>query len=390
MTRDIAFLLIAILLSTSCRNGSEERKDTGWQFFSRPAAENADASIELSRKHRRLHEAADTFFERVLVPADFNGGMILAKNGAIVFERYRGLERLDRPDSMDASSPLHIASVSKTFTAMAVLRLHEEGRLDMDDKVAARLTGFPFPDITIKDLLNHRSGLPNYVHFMEDLGWDPDSLLTNEKLLRFIADKREILKVNPPGRHFSYSNTNYALLALVIERVAGKPYAEHMKEAIFRPLGMNDTFVFGMDKSDYAIPSYDHKGKPEPFDFLDAVYGDKNIYSTPRDLLKWDRTLYPGGMFSVETLDSAFKGYSNEKPGIRNYGLGWRLIEPPAGKKVVFHNGWWHGNNAVFSRLPSDTATVIVLGNRYTRRIYEARNVFRAFEGYGEAAESDE
>jgi CubicO group peptidase (beta-lactamase class C family) len=291
---------------------------------------------------------------------------------------------------MDASSPLHIASTSKTFTSMAVLKLQEEGLIDISDRVDSILPGFPFPGVTVKDLLNHRSGLPNYVHFMESLGWKKDSLLTNSSLLRFMADNRKVLLVNPPGRNFSYSNTNYAILALVIEKVSGKTYAQYLNDTFFRPLGMKDTYVFGTDKKDYAIPSYDQKDRMEPFGFLDAVYGDKNVYSTPRDLLRWDRALYPGRMFSQSVLDSAFKGYSYEKPGIRNYGLGWRLLEPENGKKVVFHNGWWHGNNSVFWRLTSDSATIIVLGNRFSRRIYDAVRISDALEGYREANESEE
>jgi CubicO group peptidase (beta-lactamase class C family) len=153
---------------------------------------------------------------------------------------------------------------------------------------------------------------------------------------------------------------------------------------------MDNTFVFSTDKADYVIPSYDWRNRQIAFSFLDAVYGDKNIYSTPRDLLKWDQALYTDQLFRKETLDMAFAGYSFEKPGKRNYGLGWRLYEFPGGKKVIYHNGWWHGNNVVFSRLPQDSATIIVMGNKFTRRIYEARKIYTAFEGYGRADDGDE
>jgi CubicO group peptidase (beta-lactamase class C family) len=389
MTRPFSIALLAIL-AVACSETEVKTPDLGNELTGSPEYPIRLADKKEVRKHHRLYESTDTFYEKVLVPADFNGGIIVAKNGIILYERYRGLERLDRSDSMDASSPLHIASTSKTFTSMAVLKLQEEGLIDISDRVDSILPGFPFPGVTVKDLLNHRSGLPNYVHFMESLGWKKDSLLTNSSLLRFMADNRKVLLVNPPGRNFSYSNTNYAILALVIEKVSGKTYAQYLNDTFFRPLGMKDTYVFGTDKKDYAIPSYDQKDRMEPFGFLDAVYGDKNVYSTPRDLLRWDRALYPGRMFSQSVLDSAFKGYSYEKPGIRNYGLGWRLLEPENGKKVVFHNGWWHGNNSVFWRLTSDSATIIVLGNRFSRRIYDAVRISDALEGYREANESEE
>jgi CubicO group peptidase (beta-lactamase class C family) len=239
-------------------------------------------------------------------------------------------------------------------------------------------------------MLNHRSGLPNYVHFMQDPGKPDASPLSNSDILRYMTDNKGRLNIMTPDKHFSYSNTNYALLALVIEKVTGKSYGQHLKETFFRPLGMENTFVFSMDKADYVIPSYDWRGRPINFSYLDAVYGDKNIYSTPRDMLKWDQALGNGQLFQSGTLEGAYSGYSFEKPGNRNYGLGWRIYDHPGGKKVIYHNGWWHGNNVVFSRLPADSATIIVMGNRFTRRIYDARKILNAFDGYGTSIAGDE
>jgi CubicO group peptidase (beta-lactamase class C family) len=92
-----------------------------------------------------------------------------------------------------------------------------------------------------------------------------------------------------------------------------------------------------------AVPSYNWRGQPETFNFLDQVYGDKNIYTTARDLLIWDRALASGLIFNEETLNEAYAPYSNEKPGLRNYGLGWRMNIFPDGNKIIYHNGWWHG-----------------------------------------------
>jgi CubicO group peptidase (beta-lactamase class C family) len=329
----------------------------------------------------RIHDASLSFFREVLLPSRFNGGMLVAHRGRIVFEEYAGKERMDRDEPMDSSSALHLASVSKTFTAMGVLKLQEQGALEIHDSVGRHLPGFPFPDVRIIDLLNHRSGIPNYVHFMESLGWDTQRVLTNRDLLDFIIRNRLRIPVQPADRFFEYSNTNYALLALVIEQASRMSYSEYLRQTFFRPLGMNATYVFSMDMADYAIPSYDHRGRQEPLTFLDAVYGDKNIYSTPRDLLRWDRALSGGRLFKPETLEAAFRPYSHEKPGVRNYGLGWRLYDYPQGSRIIFHNGWWHGNNTVFGRIPEDSATVIVLGNRYNSRIYQARRLYSSILG---------
>lgn len=144
---------------------------------------------------------------------------------------------------------------------------------------------------------------------------------------------------------------------------------------------MNDTYVFTMSRdSATAMPSYDFRGRQEPYTFLDESVGDKNIYSTPEDLLKWDQALYTHQIFSKETLEAAFTPYSNEKKGIRNYGLGWRMNVYPDNRKVIYHNGWWHGNNTVFIRMIQDSVTIIVLGNKYNSFIYKSKNIADVFD----------
>ena len=123
---------------------------------------------------------------------------------------------------------------------------------------------------------------------------------------------------------------------------------------------------------------------------MDEVYGDKNIYSTPRDLLIWHRALSSDMLFTAATLQEAYAPYSNEKPGVKNYGLGWRMNSYPNGKKVIFHNGWWHGNNASFIRLQDEDATIIVLGNRFTYKVYKAYQLVNCFGDYFTVSEDVE
>lgn len=333
----------------------------------------------------KYYNVTQSFYDLYLKPSGFNGAMLVAKNGQVVFEKYCGFKHLNsQKDSIDANTSFHLASVSKTFTGMAVLKLWEEGKLDINNEVSAYLAGFNYPGVTVKTLLNHRSGLPNYVHVMEEKGWDRKVPVTNEDVLNFLVTRKDELMVGRPDRSFTYCNTNYALLALIIEKVSGKKYGDYLKETFFTPLGMENTFVFqpGMETS--VLPSYNWRNQPEAFTYLDQVYGDKNIYSTPRDMLKWDIGLTYGKLFKQSTLDSAYTGYSNEKPGVKNYGLGWRLYLYPDNRKIVYHNGWWHGNNTVFTRLVQDSATVIILGNKYNRRIYDAKKLYTAFGTYGE------
>lgn len=351
-----------------------------------PASGAVDAATA-----ERIRQGSQTFFDTMLLPNGFNGGIIVAKNGKIVFEQYRGTAFINGFDTVTANTPFHIASVSKTFTAMATLKLWEQGKLNIDDEVGKYLPGFNYVGVTVRSLLSHRSGLPNYLHFLEAMGWDKNKFISNEELLQFlIARKAEMVDTWAPNIKFSYCNTNYALLALIIEKVSGKKYGQYLQQQFFKPLGMAHTFVFSLADTLTATTSFDWRGRIMPFNYLDSVYGDKNIYSTPRDLLTWDRALNSGLLFKPETLAQAYAPYSNERPGIKNYGLGWRMNIYPNGKKIIFHNGWWHGNNAVFIRLLQDSATIILVGNKFCRATYKAIQLANLFGDYGLPVEEEE
>lgn len=354
--------------------------------FKKNIAEN----VVLTPKDLELRSSSERFFQQTLLRSRFNGGILVSRNGKIIFEAYNGLTEVLKGDTINSSTSFHLASVSKTFTAMATLMLFDSKSLSIDQPVSAFLPGFPYPKITVRNLLNHRSGLPNYVYFAEDLGWDTKTTLTNSDMLQLMISKSAFLKVGRPDAYFDYCNTNYALLALVIEKVSSLSFSAYLDQTIFKALGMDNSFVFSMDKSENVLPSFKFNNQKEPFMFLDAIYGDKNIYSTPRDMMKWDMALYDTAFISEEIRTEAFNGYSYERKGIKNYGLGWRLYEMPSGKKIIYHNGWWHGNNTVFSRLPQDSTAIIVLGNKFNRSIYQAKRIAGIFDGYGINIEDDE
>ena len=331
-----------------------------------------------------LQAGIKAWYDSVLLSGGFNGGILVAKNGHVIFENYRGNVHIYQQDTITATTPFHIASTSKTFTAMAILKLWQEGKLKLTDEFAQYFPEFNYPGVTIKSLLSHRSGLPNYTYFMDVMNWDKSVYFTNKDLLQFlITHKNEMRNVVPPETHFSYCNTNYALLALLIEKLSGLSYANYLKTNFFEPLHMTHSFVFSIADSNTVTPSYDWKGRLIPLNFLDVVYGDKNIYSTPQDLLKWERGLSASNLFADSTLQAAYQPYSNEKKGTRNYGLGWRLTMPDGANTIIYHNGWWHGNNATFIRLLKDSVTIIVLGNKFNRKIYHAKAMCSLFGNYG-------
>lgn len=326
---------------------------------------------------RNIYEKVSDFYDSTLARTGFNGGFLIAKNGTIIFEKYAGNIRLGQQDPVTDSTRFHIASTSKTFTAMAVLKLAEQGQLNINDSLQKFFPQFPYTGMTVKMLLSQRSGLPNYGYYLEKINWDNNVKVTNMDVLNTLVQYKPDLQY-PINKRFNYSNTNFVLLALIIEKVSGKTYADFLDHTFFKPLHMNNTKVFNWNDSATATPSYMWNGRQEVFNHLDLTYGDKNIYSTVTDLLKWDQALYENRFFKQATLDSAFKPYSNERPGIHNYGLGWRMYTLANNKKIIYHNGWWHGNNATFYRVISEGFTIIILGNKFNRNIYHVKPLIEA------------
>lgn len=313
-----------------------------------------------------------------------NGGFLVARNGQIIFERYNGYANKNEGTTITANTPLHIASVSKVLTATAVLKLVNAGKLDLDQKVNTILKTFPYPDCTVRMLLSHRSGMRNYAYFTDrdKTVWDRHNQLTNKDILNILATK-DIGLESKTGTRFSYCNTNYAMLALIIEKITGLTYKEAMTQMIFKPLGMSNTFVLDNEKDRKKIvPSYKGNGVEIGFDYLDCVYGDKNIYSTPRDLLKFDRARNAPGFLKPELLKQVYTGYSNERKGTKNYGLGIRMINWETGQNFYFHNGWWHGNTSSYIPLQKENVTIIALSNKMTRNTYAVRKLAPIFGDY--------
>jgi CubicO group peptidase (beta-lactamase class C family) len=358
-------------------------KDTTLHYY---PAEQA-----LSKQEFHHYSVASRHFYDSLFSKGFNGSVLVSKNNEIVYERYSGFRSPRvKKDSINEHTAFHLASISKTFTAMAILKLWEEGKLDIHDEVSKYLAGFPFAGTTIKTLLSQRSGLYNYVHFMDQSGWNKRKFLTNGDVLQYVNTHKLQVQGAPPGRHFEYSNTNYALLALIIEKASGQSYPEFINKTFFLPLQMEDSYVFNLSDTGRAMKSFKRSGRPYRLEYLDAVYGDKNIYSTVRDLLKWDMALRSGVLFKQATLDSAYSPYSFEKPGKRNYGLGWRMLLIPNGKKLIYHNGWWHGNRTVLLRMLDEGATIIALCNNDNTRVYVSKKLCDLFGNYQQGKEKFE
>lgn len=387
-------LLATFFLSYSCLTSQDPNYKKSIKLISDTL--NDENKSKLAQEIRVKYEK--------LLGKNFSGEIIVSKNGQIIFEDYKGYINYTTKTPINAESSIHLASISKTFTGMAILKLWEQKKLDLTSTVASLFEGFPYPDVTIEHLLSHRSGLPDYANFMESRKYavkvyknkrgkkvrimkliskeSPFKVgnYNNNDVLSYMFEKRPA-RLAMPNRVFRYCNTNYVLLALIIEKITGKDYPTYMSETIFKPLNMNHTFIFNAKLADKYNPSYDYRLRPYKIEKYDFIYGDKNVYSTARDMVLWDKALSDGSFLAASTLDMAYEPKSPVANNYHNYGFGWRMLLKPNEDKIIYHNGWWHGNNTVFTRLLSNSTSIIILGNRFNKTIYKGKEIASVITG---------
>lgn len=379
-------ILFSVLVLSSCGNDNKTKTVTT------PTVEDTLPKMKPLGPEKKISQAyknsvigrINHFYYKNWPNNSMNGSFLVARNGQIIYEKYNGFANKNEGTKITAETPVQIASVSKVLTATAILKLVNAGKIDLDQKVNTILKTFPYEDCTIRMLLSHRTGMRNYAYFTDHdkSVWDRHNQLTNKDILELLATKNIGLE-SKTGTRFSYCNTNYAMLALIIEKITGLSYKEAMSEMIFKPLGMTHTYVFDDDKDRKTIvPSYKGNGVEIGFDYLDNVYGDKNVFSTVRDLLKFDRARQSPDFLKPELLKQVYTGYSNERKGTKNYGLGIRMINWETGQNYYFHNGWWHGNTSSYITLMKENVTIIALSNKMTRNTYAVRKLAPIFGDY--------
>jgi CubicO group peptidase (beta-lactamase class C family) len=389
---NFVLILTAFLFLFSCKNKSESNETVVGNTTDLPNYGNVDLSKVFTKGDSQISDKAslvryiDKYYNIVCVGSNLSGGILVAKGDDILYENYRGFAREDNQKVIDKNTPLHVASVSKTLTAMAMLKLIEAGKIKLSDHLTQFFPGFPYPNVTVKTLLDQRSGLPKYEYFITKIQPAPAELskqfITNEDVLNMIIKyKPELARETDTG--FMYCNTNYALLALLIEKVTKKPFPQAMKEMIFDPLKMKNTFIFQEKDIPTASQSFYYGGnRLYPLDRLDLIYGDKNVYTTPRDLYNFSKAMFSKDFLNQDLMEMVFTPYSNEKFGMNNYGLGFRMKIFDNGEKLTYHNGWWHGTNSVFAHLLKSKVTIIAIGNKYSNRVYTALALSGLFEDF--------
>lgn len=313
----------------------------------------------------------------------FNGNILIAKGGNIIFKQDFGFADFKTKRSLNDSSVFELASLSKQFTAMGIMILKERNKLSYDDNIRKFIPDFPYDNITIRHLLTHTSGLPAYEDQFEK-HWDHKRIAINKDVLDMLRKEKDTLFFTP-GTKWKYSNTGYAVLAFIIEKVSGNSYNDFMANSVFQPLGMRNTFVYNSRRSNGRIPANyalgyvysdslkryilpDSLPKFDMVYYLDGIVGDGCVNSTTPDLYKWDRALYTDKLVSHATREEMLSPLIQISPRDSSEFYGFGVMVQPKSQhgKIVSHTGSWPGYNTLLVRMVDIDETIIGLSNNGT------------------------
>ena len=330
-------------------------------------------SAQTNSRPDRLPARLDSLFASV---PDFSGVVLIARNAQPLYHRAFGYRQYATGQKNDINSIFELASVSKQFTAMAVMMLKEKGLLTWDDPLAKFIPSLPYPNITIRHLLNHTSGLPDYQAVM-DQHWDKSKVANNNDNIAMLERHRPPARFEP-GTRYEYSNTGYMLLASVVEKVSGEDFIDFCRNRLFQPLQMNQTDIrTRAEKHQLPTMAWGHLPAPDGKTFLPADSfpafnytiwlgnrkGPGRISATAADLLRWDEALYTGQLVTPFTLGEAFSPAKLNDGSLSQYGFGWDLAIDPAMGRVVRHSGDNPGYKTQIIRYIDRHETVILLCN---------------------------
>lgn len=366
------FLILSIFIFTSNNsdnsNNSDDLKDNELldKNIKEDKLDKFSIPVEYYSKNstKNVSHKLDSLLNRINKRHDFHGAVLVAKNKKIVYQNQVGYADFRKKTLINSESIFQLASVSKQFTAAAIMQLKEKNKLKLTDSVNAYFPDFPYKNITIRNLLNHTSGLPKYFWVAEH-EWKENKPPTNKDLMEVlpISKAQRFFK---PGRNFDYSNTGYFVLASIIEKVTGISFNQYLQKNIFEPLNMKNSYVYSYQND--TIRKNQLKGYRLYRGWKhikigntvnDAIVGDKNVYSTLEDLFKWTYGLNSELLIKQESLELMYtKGetiYGRKVP----YGFGFRL--GMRDEKNIYHYGKWNGFSTALTNYLEEDLVVIVL-----------------------------
>jgi CubicO group peptidase (beta-lactamase class C family) len=325
-------------------------------------------------------------------PAEPGLAVLVMREGQTLFAQGYGIRKLGAGEPIDPQTNFRLASVTKQFTAMAILLLIHDGKLHYDDHLTKFFPNFPVygRDITIRNLLNHTSGLPDYSEIMEKTEkngaknqWSSEHQIQDEEVIALLQGQ-PVGKFTP-GSRWEYSNSGYVVLGLIVQRVSGMPYRDFLQLRIFRPLKMNRTVVYQNGINTVSDRAFGHSKENDKLVETDqsptsATLGDGGIYSNVLDLAKWDEGLQKHTLLSEKEMAPALtpvklddgsdphwprdpQAPNSEEPPVVLYGFGW-FLDPYQGHARNYHDGGTLGFRTTIQRFINDQVTIIVLCNR--------------------------
>ena len=312
----------------------------------------------------KVRSKLDSLLKRIHKRHDFHGAVLVAKNKKIVYQNQIGTADFKKKTLLNKESVFQLASVSKQFTAAAIMLLQQRNQLKLTDTVNTYFPDFPYKAVTIKTLLNHTGGLPKYFWIAEHK-WQQKKAPSNNEMMELLTTSN-VQRFFKPGRNFDYSNTGYFVLASIVEKISGISFGSFLKQNIFEPLQMTHSYVYSFENDsirENQLYGYRlHRGWRHVkirSTVNDAIVGDKNVYTTAEDLFKWTQGLNSGNLLSKESLALMFtKGetiYGRKVP----YGFGFRIDTKE--KNSIYHYGKWNGFSTGLTTYLEDDLVVIIL-----------------------------
>jgi len=335
-------------------------------------------SLQVFSQDPRIQKL-DSIFAALYSTGQFSGNVLIAENGKTIYHKTFGYADEIKKRPVDINTVSLLGSVSKQFTAFAIVLLKEQGKLSFDDSLRHYFTALPYKGITVKQLLTHTSGIPDYAALMDHF-WDKSKFASNSDMIDMLVQYHPGVFF-APGEKYQYSNTGYALLASIIEKASGMRYEEFMEKKIFAPLGMMHTliytrrfkprqvadyalgYVFDDSLHSYILPDISSKWKNAIWE--DGIVGEDGVNSNVQDMLIWDQALYKNNLVSAASLSEIFTPGSVAQ-GQTDYGFGWHIKSVDGYGKIAYHSGGWPGYMAYIERHLDNNKTIIILRNKFT------------------------
>ena len=376
----VLFFLLATVYLQSCKTITNSKEE-------KPSIPKVLDASQIAALRKEINADAKTKALKTLIEAKvlagLNGNVLIAQKDIILYEGAFGLQSDSIPNTKD--SKFQLASLSKTFTAVATMKLVEEGLLGLDNTVQDYYPTFPYEGVTIRSLLSHRSGLPYYQYEFDKKVRSQNLYPSNMDIINWFSTTIPTPKVlNKADHFFTYNNTNFAILAALIEIVSKKSFDTFLREKILLPAGMKDTYTgVSKDSSLQKNKTVGYQfGRKLQKDFYDDIMGDKGVYSTTHDLLKWYQALKSENILNKESLREMYTPRSFENPGLRNYGYGFRLwVNELQQTDYIYHTGWWKGYNTIMFFDLREDFVVILLSNKYNKNVYNIKEIVDVLNG---------